>query len=55
MGAVLSTFSVDYTANFIYKLPLDDLSDEDDDLFTPVLSCVGIEIITISSNDSDTE
>ena len=55
MGAVLSTFYVDYTANFSYKMPLDDSSDEDDDLFTPVLSRVGIEIITISSNESDTE
>ena len=56
MGTVLSTFVVDYNRNFSYKLPLDDSSDEEDfEQFTPILSRIDVEIITISSSESDTD
>ena len=55
MVAVLSTLSIVYFANYSYKLTLDDSYDDDDDLFTPILSRIGIEIITISVNESETD
>ena len=56
MGTVLSTFLVDYNRNFSYKLLLDSSSDEEDfEQFTPILSCIDVEIITISYSESDTD
>ena len=52
MGIVLSTFLDDYNRNFSYSIPLDDSSDEQ---FTPILSRIDVEIITISSSESDTD
>ena len=55
MGTVLSTFLVDYNKNFSYRIPLNDSSDEEDEQFTPILSRIDVEIITISSSESDTD
>ena len=55
MGAVLSTLSVVYFANYSYTLTLGDSYDNDDDLLTPILSRIGIEIIIISANESETD
>ena len=54
MGSVLSTFVVDYNRNFSYRTPLVDSSDEEDFLqFSPILSRINVQIITISDTDSD--
>ena len=56
MGKVLGTFLVDYNRNFSYQIPLDDSSDEEDfEQFTPILSRINVEIITISSSESETD
>ena len=58
MGTVLSTFLVDYNQHFSYKHThsLDSsLSEEDFEQFTPILSRIGVEIITISSSESDSD
>ena len=55
MGAVLSTLSIEYNHHFSYKLSINISSDEEDfETFFPILSTVGVEIVTISS-DSETD
>ena len=56
MGTVLNTFVVDYSRNFSRIIPLDNASDEEDfEQFTPILSRINVEIITISSSESETD
>ena len=58
MGTVLSTILVDLYQHFSYKHThsLDSsLSEEDFEQFTHILSRIDVEIITISSSESDSD
>ena len=55
MGSVLSTLTIDYYHSFTYKFSLDLSSDDIDiETYLPILSSIGVLIVTISSG-SDTE
>ena len=57
MGTVLSTFVSSYNRTFSYRNPSNESLNEEDDFlqFSPFLSRIDVQMITISESDSDSE